>query len=226
MARVQPRTFLHLAKHYRHAHHARAFSHRYRLQNEGKRRAVTIVNDTGRVPWQDLTAGEKTARAAQQGFNLGVILLGAAATVGVVVVMWFEVFSSNSRTAIFDRAADRVRKDPKCLELLAGEGHHTKRDIKAYGEPSWSRWARNRRIASTLEKDRLGTEHLRMHFYVEGPAARGTVHLHMARRQGDAEFAYRMLALDVPGHQRYYLIDEDSEKSGPSANSFLGIKWR
>ena len=191
-----------------------------------RRRAVTVVNDTGRVPWQQLTLGEKAARTTQQSFNVGLVLLGIMLTGGVATVLWLEVFSTDSKTAIFNRAADRVRKDAKCLELLAGEGIHNKREIKAYGEPSWSRWARNRTIASRLEKDRAGNEHLHMHFYVEGPQAKGTVNLHMSRQPGEKDFEYRMLALDVPGKQRYYLENADAKKLDQrKQGKMFGVNW-
>lgn len=45
------------------------------------RKAVTIVNDDGRVPWNDLSTGEKAARATQHTFNLGIVLAGAIGTV-------------------------------------------------------------------------------------------------------------------------------------------------
>ena len=191
-----------------------------------RRRAVTVVNDTGRVPWQQLSMGEKAARTTQQTFNVGLVLLGIAATGGVATVLWLEVFSTDSKTAVFNRAADRVRKDPKCLELLAGEGLHSKKEIKAYGEPSWSRWARNRMIASRLEKDRAGIEHLHMHFYVEGPQAKGTVNLHMTKGPGEKNFEYRMLALDVPGKQRFYLENADEKKLDQrKQGKMFGVRW-
>jgi import inner membrane translocase subunit TIM21 len=195
-------------------------------QSPSRRRAVTVVNDTGRVPWQQLTIGEKAARTTQQTFNVGLVLLGILATGGVATVLWLEVFSTDSKTAIFNRAADRVRKDSTCLELLAGEGPHSKRDVKAYGEPSWSRWARNRTIASRLEKDRAGVEHLHMHFYVEGEKAKGTVNLHMTRQPGEKEFEYRMLALDVPGKQRYYLENADAKMVDQrKQGKMFGVSW-
>ena len=48
-----------------------------------KRRSVTPFNDDGYVPWKDLSAGEKTARATQQTFNFGFVLVGLALTVSV-----------------------------------------------------------------------------------------------------------------------------------------------
>ena len=45
------------------------------------RKQVTIGNDDGRVPWGQLTAGEKAARTTQQTFNFGVILAGAVGLV-------------------------------------------------------------------------------------------------------------------------------------------------
>lgn len=41
------------------------------------RKQVTVGNDDGRVPWGQLSAGEKAARTTQQTFNFGVILAGA-----------------------------------------------------------------------------------------------------------------------------------------------------
>jgi import inner membrane translocase subunit TIM21 len=192
-----------------------------------KRRSVTVVNDTGRIPWQNLSIGEKAARTTQQTFNLGLVLVGLAATGAVFTVLYLEVFSTDSKTAVFNRTADRVRKDPKCLEILAGEGMHTKREITAHGEPSHSRWARNRTIASRLETDKAGVEHLHMHFYVEGPAAKGTVQVHMTKAPGEKDFQYRTLALDVPGQQRHYLVNVDGLSSGLSkaGGRLFGVRW-
>ena len=46
-----------------------------------KRKAVTMLNDDGRVAWGDLSAGEKAARMTQQTFNFSMIILGAVLTV-------------------------------------------------------------------------------------------------------------------------------------------------
>lgn len=46
-----------------------------------KRKAVTMLNDDGRVAWSDLSAREKAARTTQQTFNFGMIILGAILTV-------------------------------------------------------------------------------------------------------------------------------------------------
>jgi import inner membrane translocase subunit TIM21 len=48
-----------------------------------RRRAVTPFNDDGRVPWGELSAGEKAARTTQQTFNFGFIILGAMLTVSL-----------------------------------------------------------------------------------------------------------------------------------------------
>lgn len=192
-----------------------------------KRRAVTVINDTGRVPWENLSIGEKAARTTQQTFNVGLVVVGLAATIGVAAVLYLEVFSTDSKTAVFNRTADRVRKDPKCLEILCGQGHHTKKEVTAHGEPSHSRWARNRTIASRIEKDRAGVEHMHMHFYVQGSKAEGTVQLHMTKPPGQKDFEYRMLALDVPGHQRHYLENADGASSGLKAagGKLFGVRW-
>jgi import inner membrane translocase subunit TIM21 len=57
--------------------------HRYATapQDSRHRRSVTPFNDDGRVPWSELSFPEKTARAAQQTFNLGLVLVGVVLTV-------------------------------------------------------------------------------------------------------------------------------------------------
>lgn len=44
-------------------------------------RTVTPFNDDGSVPWSELSAAEKTARATQQSVNFGMILVGLVLTV-------------------------------------------------------------------------------------------------------------------------------------------------
>lgn len=188
------------------------------------RRAVTVVSDTGRVPWQQLSIGEKAARTTQQSFNLLIVLLGIVATGGVATVLYLEVFSTDSKTAVFNRAADRVRKDPQCIEVLAGRGKG--KSIEAYGEASWSRWARNRFIASRTETDRVGTTHMHMHFNVSGPLASGVVNLHMTRKEDEKEFRYQYLALDVPGQDRVWLENADKGKLDKrSQGKMFGVRW-
>lgn len=109
------------------------------------RRAVTIANDTGRVPWGQLSGREKAARSTQQSVNFVVVIVGAVMTIGVSYVLYKEVFSTESKTAVFNKCADKIRQDQRCVELLAGRGKGG--EIQAYGQDSWSRWARNRLIA-------------------------------------------------------------------------------
>lgn len=135
--------------------------------------------------------------------------------------MYGEVFSTDSKTTIFNRAVDRIRADPKALELLGD-----KKTISAYGEPTSSRWARARPIASNTQTDMNGTEHLRMHFNVEGSKEKGVVMLHMVKKP-DTSYEYRLLALDVPGHPRHYLEDASTRKSKtskPALTRWLGVK--
>ncbi len=57
-------------------------THHQQSTPESRRRAVTPFNDDGRVPWTELSVGEKTGRAAQQTFNFGMVIVGLALTVG------------------------------------------------------------------------------------------------------------------------------------------------
>ncbi|KAK2070262.1 hypothetical protein P8C59_004773 [Phyllachora maydis] len=132
------------------------------------RRAVTPVHDDGHIPWSELSVKEKTGRVAEQTVNFGIIVLGVVLTGGVGYYLYQEVFSPDSKVAYYNRAVDRIRKDPRCLELL-GQGN----EIKAFGQETNSAWRRARPIASTLSSDGSGTEHLRIQFNVQGPKGTG-----------------------------------------------------
>ncbi|PKS07291.1 hypothetical protein jhhlp_005893 [Lomentospora prolificans] len=190
-----------------------------------RRRAVTPFNDDGRVTWSDLSRGEKAARATQQTFNFGFILAGLGLTGAVVYLLFTEVFSADSRVANFSRAVDLIKKDPTCQSLLGDP-----KKILAHGEETYNRWKRSRPIASTIVKDRYGVEHLKMHFYLDGPLNTGVAHLHMTRHpnHADGDFDYKYLFVDVKGHQRIYIKNADDEKASSAAGKktrFLGINW-
>ncbi|KAF3806541.1 Mitochondrial import inner membrane translocase subunit TIM21 [Colletotrichum gloeosporioides] len=189
--------------------------------SKSKRRTVTPFNDTGAVPWSELSAGEKAARATQQTFNFGLILAGLFVT--ATYVLYTDVFSLDSKTAHFNRVVDRIKSDPKCIGLLGDP-----KKISAHGDETYNKWRRARPIAdsSTISTDSRGHEHLVMHFYVEGPLNRGTVYLHMIRTPSSGEFEYKYLYLDVKGHHRIYLENADTGTgSGKKGFRFLGISW-
>ncbi|KAK3939778.1 import inner membrane translocase subunit tim-21 [Diplogelasinospora grovesii] len=196
-------------------------------QADAKRRAVTPFNDDGHVPWTDLSAGEKTARAAQQTFNFGMVIVGVVLTGGVGYFLFSEVFSTDSKVAYFNRAVDRIRKDPRTQALL-GDG----KKITAFGEETNNKWRRARPIASTHTKDGQGNEHLLIHFNVQGPKGLGTVNMHLIKRRGGDEFEYKYFFVDVKGHQRIYLENADassskggSEQKAGGGFKLFGVKW-
>ena len=52
---------------------------------------MTALNDDGRVPWGELSAGEKAARMTQQTFNFGMIILGVVLTGSRVFMKFFTI---------------------------------------------------------------------------------------------------------------------------------------
>ncbi|KYK59355.1 import inner membrane translocase subunit tim-21 [Drechmeria coniospora] len=209
-----------------------------------KRRGVTPFNDDGHVPWSELSAVEKTARATQQSFNFGMIIVGLVLTVskarherrvgfgtvgsklfppqsGVAYFMWTDVFSPDSKISQFNRAIDKIKKDPRCVELLGDS-----KKIIAHGEETLNKWRRARPVASSEKTDSQGNQHLVMHFHVDGPLRNGIAQLHMIRRRGDGDYEYKYLFVDVKGHDRIYLENaDDKPSSGKKQFSFLGVKW-
>ncbi|KAK2858375.1 hypothetical protein FQN49_004794 [Arthroderma sp. PD_2] len=169
------------------------------------RKSITVTTDDGAVKWGQLSRGEKAARATQQSVNFLVILVGAVMTCGVFTFLYLDVFAPDSKTNQFNRAVSRVKDSEECLELLGD-----RKKIRAYGETSWNKWTRNRPIATTIEKDRKGNEHMRMNFHVSGPLNDGVVLVHLVKLAGQHDFEYHLLALDVKGHRRVYLENADA----------------
>ncbi|OQE32015.1 hypothetical protein PENSTE_c001G08292 [Penicillium steckii] len=186
-----------------------------------RRRNVTVLNDDGRYEWGELSGKEKVSRATQQSVNFMVVIAGAVLTGGVFYLFWTEIVSPNSRTWQFEKAVDRIKEDSRCTKLLGD-----RREIRAFGENTTSRWQRNRPIATTEEKDRLGREHLRMSFHVEGPLNSGVVIVHMIKPLDKTEWEYQLLALDVKGHSRIILEKASERPSVASSLKLFGIQWR
>ncbi|KAI0132268.1 import inner membrane translocase subunit tim-21 [Xylariales sp. AK1849] len=188
-----------------------------------RRRSVTPFNDDGQVPWHELSAGEKTARATQQSFNFGLIIAGMVMTAGVGYFLYTDVFSPDSKTAWFNRAIDRIKRDPDCLALLGDA-----KKITAHGEETMNKWRRARPIASTYGTDGQGNEHIQLHFYVEGPLNRGVVNVHLTKRLGTSDFEYKHLYVDIPDHSRIYLENADTKSSSNDSKKYklFGVNWK
>ncbi|KAM6521121.1 mitochondrial import inner membrane translocase subunit tim21 [Fusarium solani] len=172
-----------------------------------KRRAVTPFNDTGYVPWSQLSVAEKAGRATQQTVNFGMILIGLVLTGGVTYFMWTEVFSPDSKISNFNRAVDRIKDDPRCLELLGDA-----KKISAHGDETFNKWRRARPVAYVHG--------------VEGPLNNGVARLHMIRHRGQGDYEYKYFFVDVKGHERVYLEHEETAASKIGKKlSFFGVKW-
>ncbi|KAL7629073.1 mitochondrial import inner membrane translocase subunit tim21 [Parahypoxylon ruwenzoriense] len=194
-------------------------------QPASKRKAVTPFNDDGYVPWHQLSVTEKASRATQQSFNFGLVIVGLVLTGGVGYFLFQDVFSPESKTAYFNRAVDRIKKDSHCVALL-GDG----KKIVAHGEETFNKWRRARPIAYRKlphAYDAQGNQHMRMHFYVEGPLNNGTVNVHLIRHAGHNDFKYKYLTVDIKGHQRIYLENADGKSSNADAKKFklFGVNW-
>jgi mitochondrial import inner membrane translocase subunit TIM21 len=140
------------------------------------------------------------------------------------VVSYFlydELFAPDSKTVQFNHAVDRVKASQECRDLLGPS-----RKMRAFGEPTTSKWARARPLAYTSNVDRSGVEHFRMHFNVEGEKASGVVVVHMTKPPGENRLEYRLLSLSVPGHPTVYLENKDSEGVKAKVGKIMGVQWR
>lgn len=107
--------------------------------NETARQRIQIVGAQPQRQWKDLSTGEKVVRTTETSFYSSVVIVGAVMCGGVMVLLWTDVFSPESKTSHYNHAVDTIRNDPKCQEIL-GEG----KDIEAFGQQfSRNRWSRN-----------------------------------------------------------------------------------
>ena len=141
----------------------------------------------------------------------------------VAYLLYTELFAADSKTRQFNHAADRVKSDSRCIELLGRPASK----IKAYGEPTSNKWARARPLAYTTEVDKFGTTHFRMHFHVEGTEARGVVNVHMTKRKEEKELTYELLSLSVLGQPVIYLENKATQVGVKAkVGKMFGVQWR
>jgi import inner membrane translocase subunit TIM21 len=58
---------------------------------------------------------------------------------------------------------------------------------------------------------------------VEGPLGQGVVHVHLIKRPSQSDYEYQELAVDVKGHKRIDLVEE--EKKEKVAPKIFGARW-
>jgi import inner membrane translocase subunit TIM21 len=144
----------------------------------------------------------------------------------VTYVLFKDVFSPNSKTAAFNRIVSLVKSNEDCIDILGPANR-----IVAYGETPRSSFRRARmegpQASSKTATDAMGTEHLRMRFLVRGSKNEGWVSVHMARAKGNSEWEDLLVALDVKGHHRVYVVNDSNEpgKKKLSGNLFGVRLW-
>ena len=139
----------------------------------------------------------------------------------VSYLLYTELFAADSKTRQFNHASDRIKADPKCREILGPSNQ-----MRFFGEPTSSKWARAGPIAHHVELDRMGVTHLKMHFNVKGENATGVVNVHMTKARDDTELRYKVLSLHVPGHEVVYLEGADGKTAKKAVGKMFGVQWR
>ncbi|ODQ63752.1 TIM21-domain-containing protein [Nadsonia fulvescens var. elongata DSM 6958] len=166
------------------------------------------------------------------------LVMGGLGIVGLVVYYFTtEVILPSGDVQLFNKSLKLVQEHPECQAILGTDR------LKAYGESHENAKMRNRPIASRRTLDAHNQEHLWMRYYVKGELAEGVVKLEMvkydkavqAREEGQernlwdqittffskSDFEYRYLVLDVPGHSRVYLINNDAQPTKKKAKKSL-----
>ena len=65
-----------------------------------------------------------------------------------------------------------------------------------------------------------------MHFNVEGPDGAGVVSVHMTKTKEQDRLEYRLLSLNVPGHEVVHLENKHGADMKAKAGKMFGVQWR
>lgn len=159
-----------------------------------KRRRVTAFNDDGYVPWNELSTGEKAARASQQTYNLGMILVGVVLTVLYQCSKCWAINTDDRRVVLatsygtmFSRLTARLRSSTarstrsRTMRGVSRSWDRRRRFLRMVMRRSTSgdervplrkaaetgcECGRLTRCRSSERQDPDGTQHILMHFYV------------------------------------------------------------
>jgi import inner membrane translocase subunit TIM21 len=71
-----------------------------------------------------------------------IILTGGNLQGAVGYFLWTDVFAPDSKINQFNRAVDKIKKDPRCIEVLGDS-----RKMIAHGEETTNKWRRARPVA-------------------------------------------------------------------------------
>jgi len=147
----------------------------------------------------DVTVGEKVKQAGKDATYTGIVLLGIGITGIMCYAIGHELLSGQSPSGIYSRALKLCIKDTQ-VEAALGP------PIKAYGETT--RRGRRRHVSHT-EYEREGVKHMRMKFYVEGTAKKGTAHLEVVKNDR-GKYDFRYLFVDIDDYPRRTIVVEDN----------------
>lgn len=114
--------------------------------------------------------GEKVKESTKTASYLGIILVGVGITGSLFYAIFNELFSSKSPNNVYTQTVKKCLAEPRVVDKLGSP-------VIAYGEET-RRGRRQHPSHVVYEKD--GKKHLRMKFYLQGSAHKGTVQLEMA----------------------------------------------
>lgn len=113
--------------------------------------------------------GERVKETAKTTSYLGVIVLGVGVTAIMFYAIFNELFSSNSPQAIYGKAFDKCKEDPRVQDALG-------QPIKCFGEESRRR--RRTHVAHQMYQ-KNNRNYMRLSFHIQGIRSKATVHCEM-----------------------------------------------
>eukprot|EP00912_Choanoflagellata_sp_UC4_P001297 UC4_evm4s805 len=159
--------------------------------------STSIAQRRAEAPWGELTVQEKVIEGTKLSGSVFVLSASAFILAGLFYNLGGELFSVDSKTALYLEAYDKIKKDVNVQKILGSE-------VRRGGD--------QRPLHATNYRTVNGDEFTRMEFLVEGNLGKAIVHVE-AKKNGILSgfgFSYSYLKLQAPRYgSEDIIIDVD-----------------
>lgn len=167
-------------------------------KSDEERKSVTLSSDKGKQLSEHVKVTERIKQGTKDATNISVIILGLGVTGFIFFVVFKELFSSKSPSAVFSTALKKCKQDPRVTEAL-GE------PIKGHGEMNSRGRARH---VSSVEYENNGKTYMRVKFYLKGSKGHtATVQCETRKDSPKSHFRYLFVQMD---YSNQVIIVEDN----------------
>lgn len=177
-------------------------------KSDRERKSVSVSNGNDKQLSEHVKVTERIKQGTKDATNISVILLGLGVTGFIFFVVFKELFSSKSPSAVFSTALRKCKQDPRVTEAL-GE------PIKGHGEMNSRGRARH---VTSVEYENNGKTYMRVKFYLKGSKGhKATVQCETRKDSPKSHFRYLFVQLD---YSNQVIIVEDNRLTDDQEDKF------